>query len=140
VPDIDRDKFATISQMVKLFGKGVSSDTIRRYISKYGAYFNSTFVRGVQYVEKEPALKVLEIIYGAIRAGQNRGGHDVMDALKKAGIEPMPVIPESPVLPAGGVDGLNWKCKEVEIRFCAEDRAIFQDIRDILHKMTGGNK
>ena len=87
--EIDRNKFATISRLVGLFGNKVSSDAIRRYIKRYGQYFNVVYVGGVQHIEIESGLKALTVIHGAIRPGQNRGGHDVLDALKASGIEPV---------------------------------------------------
>jgi len=104
---IDRDSFSTITQLAETLGKVTSSSAIRRHIRRYPEYFNTTFDRGVQYVETEPGLKVLGVIIGAIRAGRNRGGHDVIDALKKADIEPIPVEPEPSPLPPNGVNGLN---------------------------------
>ncbi len=87
---IDRDKFVTISQLTALLNLGVTYSAVRRNIVKYPEYFNSQFVRGVQYVEKEPALKVYKIIHGALAPGKNRGGQDVYDALKKENVEPIP--------------------------------------------------
>lgn len=94
--EIDRNKFATISRLVGLFGNRVSSDAIRRYIKRYKDYFTVVYDGGIQHIEIESGLKVLTVIHGAIRPGQNRGGHDVLDALKAAGIEPVPQAqPES---------------------------------------------
>lgn len=124
--EIDRNKFATISRLVGLFGNKVSSDAIRRYIKRYRDYFTVVYDGGVQHIEIESGLKVLTVIHGAIRPGQNRGGHDVLDALKAAGIEPVQTQPESetpnPVIPAD---------KEVVVRLSDEDRAL---IRELLKK------
>lgn len=124
--EIDRNKFATISRLVGLFGNKVSSDAIRRHIKRYRDYFTVVYAGGIQHVEIESGLKVLSVIHSAIRPGQNRGGHDVLDALKAAGIEPVQTQSESetsnPVIPAD---------KEVVVRLSDEDRAL---IREFLQK------
>ena len=93
--EIDRNKFVTIAELTKLLDLGVTDNAVRRNINKYPEYFASQFVRGVQYLEKENALKVYRVIHGALRPGRNRGGLDVRDALKKAEIEPIPQAAES---------------------------------------------
>ncbi len=88
--EIDRNKFVTISDLTKLLDLGVTDNAVRRNIHKYPEYFASVYNRGVQYFEKESALKVYRVIHGALRPGRNRGGQDVYDALKKEKIEPIP--------------------------------------------------
>ena len=127
--EIDRNKFATISRLVGLFGNKVSSDAIRRYIKRYKDYFTVVYDGGVQHVEIESGLKVLTVIHGAIRPGQNRGGHDVLDALKSAGIEPVPVKEITEPSPQSEPVG-----KEVVVRLCDEDRAL---IKELLKKGGG---
>ena len=121
--EIDRNKFATISRLVGLFGNKVSSDAIRRYIKRYKDYFTVVYDGGVQHVEIESGLKVLTVIHGAIRPGQNRGGHDVLDALKSAGIEPVQKevdsdLPNLVPLPE----------KEVVVRLSNEDRELIKKL------------
>ena len=127
--EIDRDKFATISRLVGLFGNKVSSDAIRRYIKRYKDYFTVVYDGGVQHIEIESGLKVLTVIHGAIRPGQNRGGHDVLDALKASGIEPVPVKEITEPSPQSEPVG-----KEVVVRLCDEDRAL---IKELLKKGGG---
>lgn len=119
--EIDRNKFATISRLVGLFGNKVSSDAIRRYIKRYKDYFTVVYDGGVQHVEIESGLKVLTVIHGAIRPGQNRGGHDVLDALKSAGIEPVQTQADSD--PPNPIPLLE---KEVVVRFSNEDRELIK--------------
>lgn len=128
--EIDRNKFATISRLVGLFGNKVSSDAIRRYIKRYKDYFTVVYDGGVQHVEIESGLKVLTVIHGAIRPGQNRGGHDVLDALNAAGIEPVQTQAETHDVPVS-ID--TPKIVKVEL----DDKAlkVFEEIRDILKKV-----
>lgn len=127
--DIDREKYVTISQMAKLFDGDPSHYAIRRHIENYGQYFNTVFYRGVRYIEKESGVKVIGIIHKAIRAGRNRGGLDVLDALNAAGIEPVPVKEITEPSPQSEPVG-----KEVVVRLCDEDRAL---IKELLKKGGG---
>lgn len=125
--DIDREKYVTISQMAKLFDGDPSHYAIRRHIENYGQYFNTVFYRGVRYIEKESGVKVIGIIHKAIRAGRNRGGLDVLDALKAAGIEPVQTQADSD-LP----NPVPLPEKEVVVRLSNEDRDL---IRKLIEKV-----
>ena len=63
------------------------------------------------------------MIHGAIRPGQNRGGHDVLDALKSAGIEPVQkeVDSDSP-------NPYPLPDKEVVVRLSNEDRELIKKL------------
>jgi hypothetical protein len=121
--EIDRDKFVTISELTKLLDSGITSNAVRRNINKYPEYFNSTFVRGVQYVGKESGLKVYKVIDGALRPGRNRGGLDVIDALKKAKIEPISKSESDQPSQSQPVDS-----KRVVFELCNEDRELIKSL------------
>jgi hypothetical protein len=123
--EIDRDRFVTISELTKLLDLGVTDNAVRRNINKYPEYFASQFIRGVQYLEKENAMKVYRVIHGALRPGRNRGGHDVRDALIKVGIEPIPKAePEHDVSPIHQAS----PDKQLTVRLSDEDRALIKEL------------
>jgi len=123
--EIDRERFVTISQFTKLLDSGITSSAVRRNINKYSEYFNSEFVRGVQYVEKESGLKVYRVIDGALRPGRNRGGLDVIDALKREKIDPIPQAePDQPVQS----QPVNTDSKRMVFELCKEDRELIKEL------------
>jgi len=123
--EIDRERFVTISQFTKLLDSGITSSAVRRNINKYPEYFNSTFIRGVQYVEKESGLKVYRVIEVALRPGRNRGGLDVIDALKREKIDPIPQAePDQPVQS----QPVNTDSKRMVFELCKEDRELIKEL------------
>ena len=123
--EIDRDRFVTISELTKLLDSGITSSAVRRNINKYPEYFNSTFIRGVQYVEKESGLKVYRVIEVALRPGRNRGGLDVIDALKREKIDPIPQAePDQPVQS----QPVNTDSKRMVFELCKEDRELIKEL------------
>ena len=125
--DIDREKYVTISQMATLFDGDPSHYAIRRHVENYGQYFDTVFYRGVRYIEKQSGVKVIGVIHNAIRPGRNRGGMDVLDALKTAGIEPVQTQADSdsPVIdePKPDVAKVLLEIKDVMV-----------EIKDVLKK------
>jgi len=130
--EIDRERFVTISQFTKLLDSGITSSAVRRNINKYSEYFNSEFVRGVQYVEKESGLKVYRVIDGALRPGRNRGGLDVIDALKKAEIEPK--AEPDPSLLSGGLQVVPSDGKVTVFELGESSKKFFENL---LHGKKG---
>jgi hypothetical protein len=122
--EYDRDKYITISKLAQEFGR-VSDATIRRYLKQYSEYFKVVRIDGWQQVEKEFALKTLDVIERSVAVGRNRGGHDVRDALRKAEIDP---IPQAESDQPSQSQPVNTDSKRMVVELCKEDRELIKEL------------